>query len=343
VSPDRGADSAAPVLIAPDGPTDRGVAAYAARVEAALAALPLPVEPAELYAPVRYVLEGGGKRIRPVMTLLAAEAFGGAAAAERALPAALAVEVFHNFTLVHDDIMDHAATRRGRPTVHVAWDEATAVLAGDLLFGLSYDLLAQTPGLDGWATVRRFHAMVARLCEGQALDKAFETQPDVTVAAYLAMIERKTAALLELALELGAAVGGADADAVRQMGEAGRALGRAFQIQDDLLDLTADAAGWGKAVGGDLVEGKRTFLLLTALERAEGDDHAWFTRTLAGLPAEAVPEARERMERLGVLEAAREAVERDVTRGLDGLAVMPEGPAARTLRAVAAALAARAT
>ncbi len=326
----------------PETPAERA-AALTARVETELARIPLPEWPTELYAPARYVLDGGGKRLRPVMLLLAAEAFGGAAAVERAVPAALAAEVFHNFTLVHDDIMDHADTRRGRATVHVRWDEPTAVLAGDLLFGVAYDLLAQTPTPDVGGLVRRFHRMVALLCEGQALDKAFETRTDVTVADYVGMIERKTAALLELALEVGAGVGGADPAAAAAMGGAGRALGRAFQIQDDLLDVTADAAGWGKPVGGDLVEGKRTFLLLTALERASGDDRAFFERALRGLPPDGVAEARARMDRLGVLDAAREADAADTARGLEALNVMPEGPAADTLRGLAASLVGRAT
>jgi geranylgeranyl diphosphate synthase type II len=312
-----------------------------ARVEEGLRGLDLPERPAELYAPVRYVFEGGGKRIRPVMLLLCAEAYGGAGALDRALPAALAVEVFHNFTLVHDDIMDHADERRGRPTVHRQWDESTAILAGDFLFGLAYDLLARTEVADVPALLKRFRVAVIRLCEGQAMDKAFERSGAVTVAAYVDMIERKTAALVEASLEMGALIGGAGRGAVARAAGAGRALGRAFQIQDDLLDLTADDDGWGKPVGGDLVEGKRTFLLLTALERSKGEEHDWFERALAGLRAEAVPEARERMERLGVLDAARGAVERDVAIGLAALQALPAGPAAEALRAIASALAGR--
>ncbi len=311
------------------------------RVEEGLRAIELPDTPAELYGPVRYVLDAAGKRIRPVMLLLCAESFGGAVAAERALPAALAVEVFHNFTLVHDDIMDHASERRGRPTVHLRWDEPTAILAGDLLFGLAYDLLAQAPAKDPAALFRRFHHAVSRLCEGQALDKAFERTTHVTVARFIDMIERKTAALVEVALELGATLGGADASRSARLAQAGRALGRAFQVQDDLLDLTAQDDGWGKTVGADLVEGKRTFLLLTALERAEGDEQAWFQRALSGINPAEIPEARERMERLGVLEEARRSVGRDVALGLEALEALPAGAAADALRALASALAGR--
>ena len=314
----------------------------AAEVDAALAGLDLPAQPAGLYDPVRYVLGGGGKRVRPALVLLAAQAFGGDDARQRALPAALGVEVFHNFTLVHDDIMDRAATRRGRATVHQRWDVPTAILAGDLMMGLACDLVARTEGTPLAPLVRSHYAMVARLCEGQTLDMAFETRPDVTADAYLDMIDRKTGALLDHALDLGAQIGGAppdDADALRQ---AGRALGRAFQIQDDLLDLTADAAAWGKPVGGDLVEGKRTFLVLLARERATADDRAWLAAVLdGGLAPERVGHVRDRLDRLGVLADAAAAVDRYTDAGRRGLDVLPDGPAADALRALALGLASR--
>ncbi len=306
------------------------------RVEAELQTLPLPDEPAELYEPVRYVLAVGGKRIRPLLVLLAAEAFGGEEARKRAMPAAMAVEVFHNFTLVHDDIMDHADERRGRPTVHVRWDEPAAILSGDLMMGLAYDLLAQVEIGRTAEVIRIFHRMVVRLCEGQALDMAFEQRTEVSVAAYLDMIERKTAALLEAALEIGALIGGADGEARINLCNAGRDLGRAFQIQDDLLDLTANDAKWGKTIGGDLMEGKKTFLLLRALECAEGEERAWFLRIVEenGLEPDAVQEARGLLETLGVLDDARGAVEKHYRAGLAGLDALPPGRAASALRGV---------
>ncbi len=309
-------------------------------VEQALAALPLPDEPAGLYGPVRYVLEGGGKRMRPLLVLLAADAYGGPDGLRRAMPAAVAVELFHNFTLVHDDIMDAATSRRGRATVHVRWDDATAILAGDLMMGMAYDLLARVEGAPTAELVRLFHRMVVRLCEGQSLDTAFERRLDVTVPEYLDMIERKTGALLEAALELGGLVGGADEAGRAALRTAGRELGRAFQIQDDLLDLTAESDGWGKTIGGDLVVGKRTFLLLRALERADGADRAWFGRILEerGLDSSAVPEARDRMERLGVLREARDAIEAHYRAGVEALAALPGGRATDALRELAARL-----
>lgn len=315
------------------------------RVEEALAGLDLPREPRELYEPVRYVLGGGGKRLRPVLLLLAAEAAAAdVRASERALPAALAAEVFHNFTLVHDDIMDHAAERRGRPTVHVVWDESTALLVGDYLLGLAYALLGRTETDDLPALLQTFSTMVARVCEGQALDEAFEERDDVALDDYLRMIAGKTGALLECVLELGGRIGGAEAGVLDALRRAGRALGLAFQIQDDLLDLTAEAPDWGKTIGGDLREGKKTYLVLLALERARGEDLAWFRRVVRdrGLPEREVPEARARMERLGVLEATRQAVHRHCAEGLQALGTLPASPAREALLALAARLASRA-
>lgn len=277
-------------------------------IEEALSDLALPSEPDVLYAPVRHVLEGGGKRFRPVLLLLVANTYG--VSTERAMPAALAVEIFHNFTLVHDDIMDHADTRRGRPTVHTRWDEPTAILSGDYMLALSYRLLVDTDSDQLRELLRVFGEMVEHLCEGQALDKAFETAPDVSLSEYIAMIDLKTGALIRAALELGGILGGAGRADREQLRQIGVHLGRAFQIQDDLLDLVADDDRWGKTVGSDLVEAKRTFLLVRTLERTDGADRAWFDDLVrrGGVPAGKVPEARMRMERAGVIQEAREAV-----------------------------------
>jgi len=287
-------------------------------------------EPAELYEPVRYVLSGTGKRMRPVLLMLAAELYG--RPAESVLPAALAVEVFHAFTLVHDDIMDHAAERRGRPTVHVKWDEATALLCGDYLMGLSYALLGQVENAPLARMLAMFHRMVERLCEGQALDKAFETRAHVSVAEYLQMVDGKTSALLELCLQLGGLLGGADESDLQALEQLGRNLGRAFQIQDDLLDLTATSPQWGKPIGADLMEGKKTFPVLAALERADDGERAWFeSRLRRRFRPEEVPEARQRLERLGGLEAARQAVDRYLQEARAALAQLPDRPPVQAL------------
>ncbi len=314
----------------------------AVEVSDALGALDLPAEPARLYDPVRYVLAGGGKRVRPALVLLAAQAFGGAEGRRRAVPAALGVEVFHNFTLVHDDIMDRAATRRGRATVHLTWDEPTAILAGDLMMGLACDLIARTEHADLAPLLRSHYEMVARLCEGQTLDMAFETRQDVTVEEYVGMIDRKTGALLEHALDLGARIGGAGDAAVYALRESGRALGRAFQIQDDLLDVTADADGWGKPVGGDLIEGKRTWLVLSARERATDADRDWLAEVLGGgIEPGRVDHVRQRLDDLGVLADAADAVASYTDAGRAGLDALPDSDASDALRALALGLASR--
>lgn len=284
--------------------------ALRAEVDQALAGLIPAAEPSGLYEPARYVLDGGGKRLRPTLLLLTAGAYR--VPTEAALPAALAVEVFHNFTLVHDDIMDHAATRRGRPTVHVRWDENTAILCGDYLMAVAYAQLARLASPELADVLATFHRMVTRLCEGQMLDKQYETSTQVSVEDYLDMIDRKTGALLQAVLELGGVLGGASGEQRDALGRLGQALGRAFQIQDDLLDLTSADERWGKPIGGDLIEGKKTILVLRALERAEARDEVWLAPVMRGdgLDPSRVGEARERMRALGVLEEARADVRR---------------------------------
>ncbi len=310
---------------------DVHIAALRQRITEALAVLVPHGNPAELYDSARYCLTGGGKRIRPILTLLSAEAFG--VDTDDALPAALALEIFHTFTLVHDDIMDHADSRRGRPTVHVVWGEDTAVLCGDYLLGLGYDQLSRLPSTRIRRVVRTFSDTVSRLCEGQALDKIFEERRDVSVEDYLDMVDRKTGALLQAALEIGGLTGSADDEDLLALRRVGRELGRAFQIRDDLLDLVARDTRWGKRIGGDLVEGKKTLLLLETLRIANNDEHAWFSRIIEdnGLPPEDIPEARDRMERLGVLEMARAAIDRHSDAAVEELVALPETDALEQL------------
>lgn len=301
-------------------------------VEEALAAIALPDTPSSLYDPVRYVLGAGGKRVRPVLVLLAAEMFGGNR--RNALPAALAVEVFHNFTLVHDDIMDHSSTRRGKQTVHVRWDEPTAILAGDYLMALSYRLLTDVPESLLGDVHRVFDQMVVRLCEGQALDKAYESVPKITISEYLGMIDAKTGALLEASLEIGGVCGRASASERAALREAGKQLGRAFQVQDDLLDVVAKDDRWGKTVGSDLVEGKKTFLLVSALENSEGAAHTLFERVAVngGIGRDEVALVRQTMDEQGILASAREAVSTYTQNALNLLqSVGQESDARRTL------------
>lgn len=276
-------------------------------------------EPKTLYEPVKQVLTSKGKRLRPLLTILTAEAFG--VEPTVSMPGAAAVEVFHNFTLVHDDIMDQSASRRGQPTVHVTWGAPAGILSGDFLLGMSYELLSRLPPATVKPALACFSTMVVRLCEGQALDAEFETSNEVAVAEYLDMVSRKTGALLVACLQIGGIVGGAGKEHLRILGEAGHHLGLAFQIQDDLLDLTADAESWGKPIGADLMAGKRAFLLLKAIEMEGDRDDRWF-RTLmerGGLDSSEIKEAKARMDRLGVLESTRAIILREYGKALDSL------------------------
>ena len=287
--------------------------------------------PAELYKPARYVLEGQGKRVRPTLLLLSANVWGTSVA--KALPAALGIEVFHTFTLVHDDIMDNSLERRGRETVHFRWDDSTAILVGDYLHGLACDLLARTEAENLGEIVRTFHRMVIKVCEGQALDKAFESRRNVSVEDYFDMIYAKTGALIECSMELGGLIAGATEDEVEVLRTAGRHIGRAFQLQDDLLDITAEDVRWGKPIGGDLIEGKKTFILLRALEQAEGHDRDWFQKIVDenGLAPNLVGEARERLVRMGILNEAAEAVEHHSQQALAGIEQLPRCQASEAL------------
>lgn len=221
-------------------------------------------EPRNLYEPVTYILGLGGKRLRPVLTLMAADFFGGDH--KDALAAAMAVEVFHNFSLVHDDIMDDAPLRRGNPTVHEKWDVNTGILSGDAMLINSYQLFEQYDDATFAQLVRLFSTTAIEVCEGQQYDVDFETRDDVTIPEYLKMIEYKTAVLVACALKMGAIVAGAPERQQNLIYDFGRNLGIAFQIQDDYLDAFGDPKTFGKQIGGDIIENKKTFLYLKALE-----------------------------------------------------------------------------
>lgn len=295
--------------------------------------------PDVLYDPIRYVLDGNGKRLRPILLLLVADALG--TDVDRALPAALAVEVFHNFTLVHDDIMDDSDERRGRPTVHTAsdrgWDTATAILTGDMMMGLSYELLSDLDDrTDHRAVFAAYHPMVEHLCSGQARDEALEDRPNASVDDYLQMIDGKTVALFATVFELGAILGDASADERSVLRRAGRDLGRGFQIQDDWLDIVGNQTETGKPVGGDLLNGKKTFVTLTALDAAGADREAWLRSILdrPDVSASEVDAVRRWMEEAGVFETTRDAFTSYFDAAREGLAVLPPHPATDALQHV---------
>jgi len=223
--------------------------------------------PRSLYEPVRYAMEGNGKRIRPALVLMSCAAFGGAL--QKALPAAAAIELVHNFTLVHDDIMDHDDTRRGRPTVHRKWDTDTALLAGDALVAMAYQSLLQTESPHLNRICQIFTDGILKICEGQALDREFEHDDSVTPTRYEDMILKKTAWLLIMCAQMGAILGEANSAQIEHMGRFAEHVGLAFQIQDDLLDITIAQEILGKDFGSDVRRHKRTFLYVQALQHGE--------------------------------------------------------------------------
>src|SRR5690606_8411899 len=225
--------------------------------------------PVELYEPIRYLMNLQGKRLRPLLTLLSAQLFTDRW--EIALKPAHAVEVFHNFTLMHDDIMDNAPLRRGSPTVHSKWNTNTAILSGDVMLVQAYELFLHAPESVLIPVLKRFNRTAAEVCEGQQLDMNFETRSEVSIAEYIEMIRLKTSVLLGYALELGAVMAGAEERAVKTLYHAGVNMGLGFQLKDDLLDVYGDPNRFGKQVGGDILANKKTFLYLKALELADDE------------------------------------------------------------------------
>lgn len=240
----------------------------------------LQKEPANLYEPVSYILSLGGKRIRPVLTLMAAEVFN--ADCRQALPAAVAVEIFHNFSLVHDDIMDDAPLRRGHQTVHEKWNINTGILSGDAMLILAYQYFEQYEPVTFMALAKLFSKTALEVCEGQQWDVDFEDRNDVTEPEYLKMIEYKTAVLLGAAMKMGGIVANTSDENCDLIYDFGRYLGIAFQLQDDYLDAFGNPETFGKQVGGDIIENKKTFLYLKALEFGSANDKAqlleWFNQ-----------------------------------------------------------------
>ena len=300
--------------------------------ERELAQLPYPARPAGLYEPIHYALGAGGKRIRPALVLMACNLFQEAVTAAK--PAALAVEVFHNFTLLHDDVMDKADVRRGKPTVHKVWDENTAILSGDAMEIIAFRYIARTEAPHTGAVVELFLKTALEICEGQQYDMEFERRDDVTEAEYIEMIRLKTAVLLGGALKIGAIIGGAsetDADCIYRFGES---LGLAFQLQDDWLDVYGDPARFGKKIGGDILNNKKAYMLINARQRVEGKDAEELSRWLSAAeydPSEKIAAVTALYDRVGagdlclrqVDEYSRRAIEALRQIGVDEAAKQP--------------------
>ena len=259
-------------------------------------------QPAGLYEPITYVLEAGGKRLRPLLTLIAAEMYG--TEWQKVLPAALAIEVFHNFTLMHDDVMDKAPIRRGKPTVHVRWNTNTAILSGDQMLIEAYKQLAQLPADKLPRVLQMFNEMATGICEGQQYDVDFETATKVTIDDYIHMIRLKTSVLLATALKTGAYMADAPEEEQELLYDYGINIGLAFQLQDDILDVYGNPATFGKAVGGDIIENKKTYMYLTALQQADDatlqELQRWFDIKEEHQPQEKIEAVRAIYTQLGI-------------------------------------------
>lgn len=240
------------------------------KIEKRLSRLLEGKKPESLYEPCSYILNGGGKRLRPFLLLVSAKAVGGNF--KDVYNAAIAVEILHNFTLAHDDIMDNSEKRRGRLTLHKKYDVNTAILAGDSLIALAYESLLKDCKQNTKEIISTFTRGIIEVCEGQSLDKEFELRQAVSIDEYKEMIYKKTAALVEMSCSIGAQICDAAKQEVKAVSDYGKYLGMAFQIQDDLLDVVAEENEFGKTIGSDLLEGKKTYLFLRALEKAKGKD-----------------------------------------------------------------------
>ncbi|MDD2283833.1 MAG: polyprenyl synthetase family protein [Paludibacter sp.] len=266
-------------------------------------------EPGGLYDPIAYTMGQGGKRIRPALTLMACNLFS--ENIELALKPAIGIEVFHNFTLLHDDIMDKATIRRGKPTVHVKWDENTAILSGDVMQIIAYEQLLETPSQHLKKVLDLFTKTAAEICEGQQYDMEFEQRDDVLPEEYLEMIRLKTAVLLGCSLKTGAIIGGASEEDAQHLYDFGINIGLAFQLKDDLLDVYGNTEIFGKQVGGDILCNKKTYLLIHAQKAAQEDIktklHYWLNEPTPD-PGKKIREVTGIYNRLGVRKICEDAM-----------------------------------
>jgi len=308
-----------------------------AAVQQRLMAVVQPEMPANLKHPIRYFLETPSKKIRPLLTLYACQTVGGRI--EDALPAATAVELFHDFTLIHDDIMDQDELRRGRPTIHVRWDASTAILVGDALIGLAFQELMLSPPNRLVEVTRIFSEALVKVCEGQGLDKAFENRSHVSLDEYLDMIHKKTAWLIQVSCHLGALIGGGNRKQIEALKTFGYHIGMGFQIQDDLLDVVADPKKLGKKVGSDFLMHKKTYLTICYDTYLETHPE-WQQR----LPARSsqfkhFKTFQKALADLGILESTRQVVDTYLQKGLQALETIqplsPENPLYRLTRFLA--------
>ncbi|MFI3239241.1 MAG: polyprenyl synthetase family protein [Bacteroidales bacterium] len=246
----------------------RTIEQYIKDVNLAISNIDYPANPPRLYDPIKYTMADGGKRIRPLLTLMCNNALGGTG--DTAMAQAIGIEMFHNFTLLHDDVMDNSDTRRGKPTVHIKWDQNVAILSGDVMLTMATKLISDSKDKHIRAILELFNQTAIEIYEGQQFDVDFEERNDVRVEEYLNMIRLKTSVLIGCACKLGAIVADSNAEDASNLYEFGMNLGVAFQLQDDYLDVYGDE-GFGKPIGGDILNNKKTYMLITALANAQGD------------------------------------------------------------------------
>lgn len=272
--------------------------------------LHLSKEPKNLYQPIEYILALGGKRMRPILTLIATEVFD--VDCKKAIPAATAIEVFHNFSLVHDDIMDDAPLRRGNETVHEKWDINTGILSGDAMLILAYQHFEEYEPKIFRELAKLFSKTALEVCEGQQYDVDFETRDDVTIPEYLKMIEYKTAVLVGAAMKMGAIVAETSEENANLIYDFGLSLGTAFQLQDDYLDAFGDPETFGKQVGGDIIENKKTYLYLKAIQFAKADEKEQLLHLFSIHPSdnsEKINSVKELFNQTGASEATQKAIQ----------------------------------
>ena len=240
---------------------------YIKLIEDQLSAFAFGNQPSELYEPIRYILSLGGKRLRPLLTLMTHQLFEDSF--EKAIYPAIGIEVFHNFTLLHDDVMDNAPIRRGKQTVHEKWNPSIAILSGDVMLVRVYDLFLKSGHPEISKILSKFNRCASEVCEGQQYDMNFENRQSVSALEYLEMIRLKTSVLIGFAIELGAMMGGAEENMCDQFYEFGINIGLGFQLKDDMLDVYGETNTFGKQLGGDIISNKKTYLLIKAMEKAE--------------------------------------------------------------------------
>ncbi|MCH7772414.1 MAG: polyprenyl synthetase family protein [Bacteroidetes bacterium] len=279
-------------------------------------------KPSSLYIPAAYIINSEGKRIRPFLVLLSAGAVGGNFS--QAYNAAVAVELLHDFTLVHDDIMDNAEKRRGKLTLHKKYNKNTAILVGDSLLSVAYEYLLKDCNGYSKSIISSFTSGLIEVCEGQILDTDYEARKYVSLSEYLLMIKKKTASMVKMCCEIGATLGGGTEKEIKGIANYGLNIGIAFQVQDDLLDIIADENKFGKRIGSDLIEGKKTYLFIKALEKARGEDRKLLSKVVdnKGIRINQVKKYKELYERLGVIADARKTINYYTKKALNSLNVI---------------------